>query len=345
MRVFVAGGTGAIGRPLVERLRAAPHDVTVMTRSPDRAAALRGQGVDAAVADAFDPDQVRDAVRAARPEVVIHQLTSLPDRFNPRRYGEALRPTNRLRRETIPSFVRAAREAGARRLIAQSIAFMARPEGGWIKDETAPLWHDAPPPIDEVVAALHVLESAVTGAAGAEGVVLRYGFFYGPGTSLRPGGGQADEIRRRRFPVVGDGAGRFSFIHVDDAAAATVLALDHGAPGIYHVTDDEPVAVRDWVPALASIMGAKRPRRVPLWLARLVAGAPAETMVRQRGASNAKARAELDFRPRYPSYREGFAAVFGASLPASASASAAGSGSAGRAEGSAGASATTSRGA
>jgi nucleoside-diphosphate-sugar epimerase len=343
MRVFVAGGTGAIGRPLVEQLGAARHDVTVMTRSPERAAALRGQGVDAVVADAFDADRVHDALRAARPDVVVHQLTAIPHRFNPRRYGEQLRPTNRLRRETIPTFVRAAREAGARRLIAQSVAFMTRPEGGWVKDETAPIWHDAPPPLDEAVSALQAMESAVTGAEGLQGVVLRYGFFYGPGTSLGPGGAQAEDVRRRRLPVVGDGAGRFSLIHVDDAAAATVLALDRGAPGIYNVTDDEPVPAREWVPALAAVLGAKRPRRVPLWLARLVAGVPAESMVRQRGASNAKARAELGFRPRYPSYREGFAAVFGASAPGSASA--AGSGSAAGAGGSAPASAATSSGA
>jgi 2-alkyl-3-oxoalkanoate reductase len=342
VRVFVAGGTGAIGRPLVERLVAEQHAVTVMTRSPERAAALRAQGVDAAVADAFDADGVHQAVRAARPEVVVHQLTAIPARLTPRGYGKAMRPTNRLRRETIPTFLRAARDAGARRIIAQSIAFMARPEGGWVKDETAPLWHDAPPPLDEPIAALQVLESTVTAAEDLEGVVLRYGLFYGPGTSLGPGGAQAEQIRRGRLPFVGDGAGRFSFIHLDDAAAATVLALDHGTPGIYHITDDEPAPARDWVPALAALVGARRPRRVPLWLARLVAGPLAETMVQQRGASNAKARAELGFRPKYPTYREGFAAVFGA--PSAVSDSGAAAASAARAASGSDA-APTSRGA
>jgi nucleoside-diphosphate-sugar epimerase len=337
MRVFVAGGTGAIGRPLVEQLRAGQHDVTVMTRSPESAAALRERGVDAVVADAFDAEAVRGAILAARPEVVVHQLTAIPHRLLPRRYAELLRPTNRLRRETIGTFAEAAREAGARRLIAQSVAFMLRPEGGWVKDETAPLWLDAPGGLAEAVDALRVMERTTLGTEGLDGVVLRYGYFYGPGTSFAPGGYFAEEVRRRRFPVVGDGAGRFSFIHIDDAAAATVLALDRGAPGVYHVTDDEPAPARDWLPALAAAMGARPPLRVPLWLARLVVGSSAAGMVTLRGASNAKARVDLGFRPRYPTYREGFAAVFGASAPASAPSAGSGSGAA------PGASATASR--
>jgi nucleoside-diphosphate-sugar epimerase len=160
------------------------------------------------------------------------------------------------------------------------------------------------------VDALRVLEDTTLGTDGVEGVVLRYGYFYGPGTTYAPGGYFAEEVRRRRFPVGGDGAGRFSFVHVDDAAAATLLAMDRGAPGIYHVTDDEPAPARDWVPAMAAAMGAKPPRRVPLWLARLVAGSTAGAMTSLRGASNAKARAELGFAPSYPTYREGFPAVF-----------------------------------
>jgi nucleoside-diphosphate-sugar epimerase len=310
MRIFVAGGTGAIGRPLLGALRAAGHEPTVMTRSARRAAALREDGVEAVVADAFDAEAVRAAILAARPEVVVHQLTAIPDRLDPRRYAELLQPTNRLRRETIGTFARAAREAGARRLIAQSVCFMLRPEGGWVKDETAPLWTDAPEGMRDAVDALGVMESTTLGTEGLEGVVLRYGYFYGPGTSYGPGGHFAEEVRRRRFPVVGDGSGRFSFVHVDDAAAATVLALEHGEPGVYHVTDDEPAPARDWVPALADAMGAKRPRRVPLWLARLAAGPVAAGMVSLRGASNAKARRELGFAPAYPTYREGFRAVF-----------------------------------
>ena len=331
MRVFVAGGTGAIGRPLVDQLRAEGHEVTVMTRSADSAAALRARSVDAAVADAFDAEAVRGAVAAARPDVVIHQLTALPARMSPRRYREGLERTNRLRRETIGTFADAARRAGARRLIAQSVSFMLRPEGGWVKDETAPLWVDAPGPFGDAVRALEVLEGTTTGTPGLEGVVLRYGFFYGPGTAIARDGHYAAEARRRRLPVVGDGAGRASFVNVDDAAAATLLALDRGAPGIFNVTDDEPVPAREWIPAMAAAVGAPRPLRVPLWLGRLVGGPIAETLVSARGASNAKARAELGFRPRYPTYREGFAAVLGASAAAGSrsGSSAAGSSAAG----------------
>jgi nucleoside-diphosphate-sugar epimerase len=249
---------------------------------------------------------------AARPEVVVHQLTAIPDRLEPRRYAELLQPTNRLRRETIGTFAAAAREAGARRLVAQSVSFMLRPEGGWVKDETAPLWLDAPAGLRDAVDALRVLEDTTLGTDGLEGVVLRYGYFYGPGTSYGPGGHFAEEVRRRRFPVVGDGSGRFSFVHIDDAAAATVLALDRGEPGIYLVTDDEPAPARDWLPALAAAMGAKPPRRVPVWLARLVAGPAAAGMTSLRGASNAKARRALGFAPAFPTYREGFRAVFAA---------------------------------
>ena len=311
MRVFVAGGTGAVGRPLLRALRAAGHEVTVLARRPDRAAALREAGVEPVVADAFDAEAVRSAIVAARPEVVVHQLTALPKRLVPRRYAQLLRPTNRLRRETIGTFARAAAEAGARRLISQSVAFMLRPEGGWVKDETAPLWLDAPGGLRDAVDALRVVEDTTLGTDGLEGVVLRYGFFYGPGTTYAPGGYLAGEVRRRRLPVVGDGAGRFSFVHVDDAAAATVLALDRGAPGVYHVTDDEPAPARDWVPAIAAAMGAGPPRRVPLWLARLAGGPSAAGMTNLRGASNTKARRELGFDPAYPTYREGFPAVFG----------------------------------
>jgi nucleoside-diphosphate-sugar epimerase len=312
VRVFVAGGTGAIGRPFVAALRAAGHEPTVMTRSSQRAAALRADGVEAVVGDAFDAEAVRTAILAARPEVVVHQLTAIPDRLDPRRYARLLEPTNRLRRETIGTFAGAAREAGARRLVAQSVCFMLRPEGGWVKDETAPLWTDVPGGLRDAVDALRVMEATTLGTDGLEGVVLRYGYFYGPGTSYAPGGYFAEQVRRRRFPVVGEGSGRFSFIHVEDAAAATVLALDRGAPGVYHVTDDEPAPAREWVPALARAMGAKPPRRVPLWLARLAAGPVAAGMLSLRGASNAKARRELGFAPAYPTYREGFPAVFGA---------------------------------
>jgi nucleoside-diphosphate-sugar epimerase len=314
VRVFVAGATGAVGRPLVRRLLEAGHDVTGLTRSPERAAALRAQGVDAVVADALDADAVTGAIAAARPEVVVNQLTDLPARIDLRRYRRDLAGTNRLRRETGPLFARAAREAGARRLIVQSVAFMLRPAGPPVLDETAPLL-PATGVAGDGVAAIEALEQATLRAEGVEGVVLRYGFFYGPGTTYGPGGAFAEDARRRRLPVVGAGTGLTSFVHVDDAAAATVAALDRGAPGVYHVTDDEPVTQREWATRLASAVGAPPPRRVPLWLARLVAGPMTATAVDGRGAANAKARRELGWAPSYPSIREGFPAVFGAAPP------------------------------
>ncbi|HEU4978368.1 MAG TPA: NAD(P)-dependent oxidoreductase [Solirubrobacteraceae bacterium] len=306
MRIFLAGATGVIGRPLLRRLLEASHEVTGTTRSEDRAAAIRAQGAKAAVLDAFDAEAVHGAVRAAAPEVVIHQLTDLPWKLDPRRFEQAIAGTNRLRRETVPTFVDAARAAGARRIVVQSISFVLRPEGPWVQDESAPLAEGGP------ADAVKAMESVVLGAEGIDGLVLRYGFFYGPGTSYGPGGHLAGEVARRRLPIVGSGEGRFSFVHVDDAVAATVLALDRGETGVYNVVDDEPVPAREWIPALAAAMGAKPPRHVPAWLAKLVVGPVVAQMLTQRGASNAKAKRELGFTPRFPSHREGFPAVFGA---------------------------------
>jgi nucleoside-diphosphate-sugar epimerase len=311
MRVFVAGATGAIGRPLVRRLLEAGHQVTGTTRSEQRAASLREQGADAVVLDAFDAGAVRAAVAVAEPEVLVHQLTALPQKLDPRRYEESLAQTSRLRRETVPVFLDAARAAGARRILVQSIAFVVAPQGPWVQDETAPL-PDPAPPTGDAISAVKEMEAAVLGAEGIEGLVLRYGFFYGPATAFGPGGYSAGEVARRRFPIVGPGTGRFSFVHVDDAVEATVLALERGAPGVYNVVDDEPAPAKDWIPAMAAAMGAKAPRRVPVWLARLVVGRLAQQMVSQRGSSNAKARRELGFVPRHPTYRESFEAVFGA---------------------------------
>lgn len=312
MRVFVAGATGVIGRPLVDHLLAAGHEVAAMTRSQDSAAALRERGVEAAVADAFDREAVGAAVAGARPEVVINQLTALPQRIPIQSYAKALEPTNRLRREAGPILAQAAAAAGARRLIAQSVAFFLAPNPGSVLDESAPVWADPPRPFTQAARSMLALERAALGTPGIEGVVLRYGYFYGPGSVFAPGGSSAEDVRRRKLPIVGTGGGLFSFIHVDDAAAATVCALDRGVPGIYHVTDDEPVAQRDWVPAMAAALGGKPPRRIPGWLASLVAG-PGLARAAQElpGASNAKARRELGWAPRYPTYREGFAAVFG----------------------------------
>lgn len=310
MKVFVAGATGAIGRPLLDRLVAAGHEVTATTRSAERAEGLRACGAEAVVVDALDAGALRAAVLAARPEVVVNQLTALPHRIDPRHYARDLEATNRLRREAAPVLAAAAAETGARRVVAQSISFIQRPEGPPVLDEEAPAWTDAPPALRAGVDGALALERATLGAPGIEGVVLRYGFFYGPGSAYGPGGSVAEDVARRRLPIVGSGAGCFSFVHVDDAAAATVLALDHGAPGIYAITDDEPIAQRDWVPVLAEALGARAPRRVPGWLARLIAGPVAGQAEHLRGASNAKARAELGWVPAHPSVRSGFAEVF-----------------------------------
>jgi nucleoside-diphosphate-sugar epimerase len=306
MRVFVAGATGAIGRPLIPRLLEAGHEVTALARTPEKARVLEEQGVETALADAFDPEGVREAVVTARPEVLIHQLTALPHRLNPRKYAEATEPTSRLREQTAPYFLAAAREAGVRRVIFQSISFMVAPQGPPVVDETAPLSDD---PITKATA---TMERYVTSAEALEGVVLRYGFLYGPGTWYAPDGFMAELARKRQLAIIGSGEGRSSFIHVDDAAGATVLALDHGKPGIYNITDDEPVPQRVWVPELARLIGARKPLHLPAWVVRLMVGRYFVLMGTQlRGNSNAKARAELGCEPRFPHWREGFAAVFG----------------------------------
>jgi len=306
MRVFVAGASGAIGRRLVPQLIAAGHEVTGTTRSEEKAEGIRSAGAAASVCDALDADALRDAVVAARPEVVVHQLTALPDRFDPRK-ADIYDATNRIRAEGKRKLIAAAQAAGARRLVCQSIAFAylpgARPE---VKDEEAPLALGAPPPFGEGVRVVQQMERLVLEADGLEGVVLRYGWFYGPGTYFAVDGSTAQDVRRRRLPVIGKGTGLFSFVHVDDAAAATIAAIDAGSPGLYNVVDDEPAPMREWLPAYAEAIGAKRPRRVPVWLARLVAGRAAALMNVQPGASNAKAKRELGWEPRWPTWREGF---------------------------------------
>ena len=305
MRVFVAGATGAIGQPLVRRLLAEGHAVIGMTRRPERAAALRELGAEAVVCDVFDAAALTGQLCEASPDAVIHQLTEIPPDLDTRHYASQLAPTNRLRTEGTRNLVAAAQAAGARRLLAQSIAFAYAPTGGWVKDESAPLWTGAPPPMDVVMAAVASLESQVLGAGG---IVLRYGYFYGPGTGFAGDGGYARMARRRMMPIVGSGAGVWSFIHADDAAEATVAALTRGAPGVYNVVDDEPAPARTWVPVYVKSVGGGRPMRVPAVAGRVLGGRPAlETMTTQRGASNAKARAELGWAPAHASWRDGFA--------------------------------------
>jgi nucleoside-diphosphate-sugar epimerase len=309
MRVFLAGASGAIGRPLVDQLLGAGHEVIGTTRSEARADDLRARGAEAVVLDAFDAEAVHAALAAAQPEILIHQLTALPARFNTRRYAEQVAETNRLREETAPVFIEAARAAGARRAIFQSVSFITRADGPAVLDESAPLDLSLAP-----AKATAAMEDAVTSATGIDGLVLRYGFFYGRSTHFDTDGSILAEIRRRRYPIIGPGTGITSFVHIDDAARATVLAMDHGAPGIYNIVDDEPAALSEWLPELARIIGARAPRRIPAWLARLVAGDVAVHFgVALRGASNAKARRELGWEPHYPSWRAGFAHELGAS--------------------------------
>jgi nucleoside-diphosphate-sugar epimerase len=307
VRVFVAGATGAIGRPLLPKLVGAGHEVTGMTRSEERAAGVRQAGASAVVCDVFDADAVRRAMEEARPEVLVHQLTALPDRID-YRDPHVYEPTNRVRTEGTRVLLDAARAAGTRRAVVQSIAFVYEPVGGWVKSEDDPVMEDAPGSFGTAIRAVREMEGLVLGADGLEGLVLRYGFFYGPGTAYAADGGLADDVRRRRMPVVGRGDGVFPLVHVEDAADATVAAVERGAEGVYNVVDDEPAPMREWLPAFAGAVGAPKPLRAPKWLARLVAGKGVVAFATEsRGASNAKAKRELGWTPAHPSWREGFA--------------------------------------
>jgi nucleoside-diphosphate-sugar epimerase len=306
MKVFVAGASGAIGRPLVPKLVEAGHEVTGMTRSEERAERLREAGAAALVADVFDEERVRSGMAEAAPDVVVHQLTALPDRLN-FRDKSLYDATNRVRGEGTRILLDAARAAGARRMVAQSIAFIYAPEGDGVKDEDAPLLEDAPGAFADGTRTVIEMEQAVVGAGWLEGLVLRYGFFYGPGTYYAADGSSAEDVRKRRQPIVGKGTGIFSFIHIDDAADATVVAAERGAPGVYNIVDDEPARIGDWLPVYAEAVGAKKPWRIPVWLAKLVAGKEVALFTTQlRGASNTKAKQELGWEPRHPSWRQGF---------------------------------------
>jgi nucleoside-diphosphate-sugar epimerase len=308
MRIFVAGATGALGRRLVPLLVSAGHQVTAMTRSPGKTAGLRAAGAAPVVADALDRDDLLRVVAAARPEVVVHQLTDLAGTTNLKKFDAGFAATNRLRTEGTDNLLAAARAAGARRLVAQSFAGWPFARlGGPVKTEEDPLDPDPPAELRRTLDAIRHLEAAVLGAEGIEGVVLRYGGFYGPGTSAGVGGYLLDDLRRRRLPIVGAGTGVWSFIHIDDAAAATVAAVERGAPGLYQIVDDDPAPVSEWLPALAEAAGARPPRRVPVWAARLLAGEHGVILMTEiRGAGNAKAKRELGWRPAYPSWRQGF---------------------------------------
>lgn len=310
MRIFLAGATGVIGRPLVPVLVAAGHEVTGMTRSPARASALRVAGAEPAIADALDAEAVERALIDARPEAVIHQLTSIPPRINPRTQERDFELNDRLRTEGTRILVGAAQRAGASRILAQSIAFVYEPgPPGTLHGEQDPLVREPPASFRRSAAAVRSLERTVLDAGG---IVLRYGYFYGPGSALSREGSMGADVRRRRLPIVGSGAGVWSFIHIEDAARATLAALAAEGPSVYNIVDDDPAPAAEWIPALAAALGARPPRKVPAWLARLAAGSyGVAVMTAGQGASNELAKRELGWTPAHPSWREGFRSALG----------------------------------
>jgi len=313
MRIFVAGTTGAIGARLVTMLVSAGHDVVALTRSPDKADGLRALGAIPAVADALDRAALVEAVGGSRPEVIVHQLTGLAGRPDMKHFDRYFAATNRLRTEGTDHLLEGARAAGTRRFVAQSYGNWSYARAGaGLKAEEDPLDPEPPANQRQSLQAIRYLEEAVTNSPGIEGIALRYGNFYGPGTGFAADGALIGLIRKRRLPIVGDGAGVWSFVHIEDAAAATVAAIERGAPGVYNIADDEPASVAVWLPELARVVGAKPPRRVPEWVGRLAVGGVGVSMMTQiRGASNAKAKRELGWEPRYRSWRDGFRADLG----------------------------------
>jgi nucleoside-diphosphate-sugar epimerase len=310
MKVFVAGASGAIGKWLVPMLVERGHEVTGMTRSPAKQDLVRQMGARAVVADALDPEAVAQALAEAEPEVVIHELTAIDAGSFGRNFDKAFAQTNRLRTEGTDHLLAAAKAAGTRRFVAQSFApWLYKRVGGPVKAEDDPLDDTPPKAVRQTLAAIRHVEETVTRADGIEGIVLRYGGFYGPGTSIAvdPDGEQVKMIRKGRLPIVGDGGGVWSFVHIEDAASATAAAAERGDPGAYNIVDDEPAAVAEFLPELARVIGAKPPRRVPRWLGRLLGGeTPVVMMTEFRGASNEKAKRELGWELRYPSWRLGF---------------------------------------
>lgn len=308
MRIFVAGGAGAIGRRLVPLLLADGHEVTVSTRSAQKLPAIDAQGAHGIAMDGLNTESVRKAVREAQPEAIIHQMTAIDAVFDLRNFDDEFAVTNRLRTEGTRNLVTAGHEAGTRILVAQSYTgWPNERRGSRVKTEDDPLDSHPPKAMARTLAAIRELEDMVTNNGSIAGIVLRYGGFYGPGTSLAQDGAQAEMLRKRKFPIVGHGAGVWSFIHIDDAANATCAAVRRPTPGVYNIVDDEPAEVREWLPALASAIGAPPPRHVPAWLARLFIGEAGISMMEQvRGSSNAKAQRTFGWTPIWPNWREGF---------------------------------------
>jgi 2-alkyl-3-oxoalkanoate reductase len=309
MRVFIAGASGAIGTRLVPQLVDRGHEVIGSSRSPEKAEHIRSLGAEPVALDLLDRAAVRRVVLDAAPDAIVHQATALADLNFSRNFDRTFAETNGLRTEGTDALLAAASEAGVDRFVAQSFAsYRTAREGGWVKTEDDPLDPAPPAKARESNAAMRHVEEAVTKAGG---IALRYGIFYGAAND-----GLVEPVRKRQYPIIGDGAGVASWIHLDDAAAATVLAVEHDGPGIFNIVDDEPAPVREWLPALADALGAGPPRRFPRWLARLFAGEVAVVMgTEARGASNAKAKRELSWQPRHPSWREGFVAAYRSTAP------------------------------
>jgi 2-alkyl-3-oxoalkanoate reductase len=308
LRVFVAGGSGVVGRALIPKLVDKGYDVTAMTRTPGKADAIRDLGATPILCNVFDQPNLMRVVVEAKPEVVINQLTELPKRgLQPKKLDEYYARNDRVRREGTDNLLAAARASGVRRYIGQSFAAWYEPTGGMVKDVGDRLWLDAPSPIGEAVRALEHSEDVALNAPDIEGVILRFGTLYGPETWYAPDGEIGRQMKERKYPNIGSGEGMTSFIHVDDAADACVAFVESGIAGVYNVVDDEPAMANEWMPAFAESVGAKSPRRVPAWLARLIAGkALVEWSTRSRGASNRKMKHALGWRPRYETWRRGF---------------------------------------
>lgn len=308
MKIFIAGGSGAIGRRLIPLLAASGHEVVATTRTAAKAGILEQLGAKPVIMDGLDREGVVAAVQAAGPEVVVHQMTDLTSLRNLKRVDEELRTTNRLRTEGAESLLEAARRSGARAFVAQSYGGWLSGSGPRVQNEDAPVEANPPAAARRSVETVARLEKLVAGASGVVGVALRYGSFYGPGTAIARDGEMTRMVRERKFPIIGDGRGVFSFIHIDDAARATLAAIERTPPaGVYNIVDDDPAEVAVWLPELARAIGAREPRRIPVWIGRLFVGEPGiYAMNKVRGWSNEKARRVLQWRPVLRSWREGF---------------------------------------
>jgi nucleoside-diphosphate-sugar epimerase len=313
VKIFIAGATGAIGRRLVPLLVAQGHHVVASTRTPDKTGQLRTGGAEPVVLNGLDRDSVLRAVIESHPDVIVHQMTALGSMRTVKHFDRDFAVTNRLRTEGTEYLIAAARAAGTRNLVVQSYTGWPNiREGSRIKTENEPLDPNPPQTMSRTLAAIRTMESLITNLSDIAGTVLRYGSLYGPGTSISPQGEIVKMVRQRQFPVIGNGSGVWSFIHVDDAAAATKIAIENERPGIYNIVDDDPAEVSVWLPKLARVIGAKPPRHIPAWLGRFAVGdSGVSMMTRIRGSSNAKARHILGWKPAYTSWRQGFLAVCG----------------------------------